>query len=526
MAQAPSTPRLREEVQGEGGYFAPVSPNLEVCETAAVYRPRNPAESILYGVVAGHVETFLEAQRRRDRRVPRLVERELRSFFDCGVLGSGFLRLHCDACRQDRLVPYSCKGRGFCPSCGGRRMADTAAHLVDRVFPEVPVRQWVLSLPFPLRYRLAYDSSLVQDVLQIFVRAVFASIRRQAGVPASNRKARCGAVTFVQRFGDALNLNVHFHSLALDGIYVEDEEGNLALRHVARPSDAEVARVTERIRRRVARILKRRGLGPQSVEEDPDSFRHDQPLLAELYGASVSGLVATRPRPGRRIVRVGDTIEWKDQAVSAGPRCASIAGFSVHANVRIPDHDRLRLERILRYAGRPPLATERLSLLPDGRLLYRLKRRWRDGTSHVIFEPLELTEKLAALVPPPRFNLVRYHGVLDPSAGFRSLIIPESESSASPAHPHCPAGEQGPAPRAEKSAKRSGCRPRNYSWAEPMRRVLSVDVLECPRCGGRPRILCVVHPPEAIRKILECLGIPSRPPPVCRATGVDDPCSW
>jgi hypothetical protein len=83
-------------------------------------------------------------------------------------------------------------------------MADTAAHLVDRVFPEVPVRRWVLSLPFALRYRLAYDASLVRDVLQIFVRTVFASIRRRAGIPASNRQARCGAVSFVQRFGDAL----------------------------------------------------------------------------------------------------------------------------------------------------------------------------------------------------------------------------------------------------------------------------------------------------------------------------------
>jgi hypothetical protein len=71
----------------------------------------------------------------------------------------------------------------------------------------------------------------------------------------------------------------------------------------------------------------------------------------------------------------------------------------------------MRLERLCRYAGRPPVATERLSLLPDGRLLYRLKRRWRDGTSHVILEPLKLIEKLAALVPPPRFRLVRYNGV-------------------------------------------------------------------------------------------------------------------
>ena len=83
-------------------------------------------------------------------------------------------------------------------------MADTAAHLVDHVFPEAPARQWVLSVPYPIRYRLAYDSSLVRDVTQIFVNAVFSSIRRRAGIPASNRKARCGAVGFIQRFSDFL----------------------------------------------------------------------------------------------------------------------------------------------------------------------------------------------------------------------------------------------------------------------------------------------------------------------------------
>jgi len=90
----------------------------------------------------------------------------------------------------------------------GRRMAHTAVHLVDHVFPKVPVRQWVLSVPYALRYRLAYDQSLVRDVLQIFVQSIFASIRRMAGIPASNRQARCGAVAFIQRFSDAMNLTL------------------------------------------------------------------------------------------------------------------------------------------------------------------------------------------------------------------------------------------------------------------------------------------------------------------------------
>ena len=184
---------FKRKMQPERADFLSTGQCLEVCEAVCEYRPRRPEESVLYGAVAGHLETFLARQRARGRLVPGFVERELRSFLDCGILARGFLRVHCDACRLDRVVPYSCKCRGFCPSCSGRRMADTAAHLVDRVFPEVPVRQWVLSVPFALRYRLAYDSTLVREVLRIFVRAVFASIRRRVGIPASNRQARSGA---------------------------------------------------------------------------------------------------------------------------------------------------------------------------------------------------------------------------------------------------------------------------------------------------------------------------------------------
>jgi len=119
--------------------------------TDAAYRPRNPEESLLYQVVAGELETFLAVQRDHERQVPGFIEKEFRSFLDCGVLARGFLRIACNTCRLDRVVAFSCKSRGICPSCGGRRMADTAAHLVDHVIPDVPVRQWVLSPPHALR---------------------------------------------------------------------------------------------------------------------------------------------------------------------------------------------------------------------------------------------------------------------------------------------------------------------------------------------------------------------------------------
>jgi hypothetical protein len=140
------------------------------------YTPRNPEETVLYQVIAGQLETFLSRQQERDRPVPRFVEDEFRSFLDCGILARGFLRLRCQSCGHDRLLPYSCKGRAWCPSCGGRRMADVAAHLVDRVLPIVPVRQWVLSLPFALRYRMAYDARLTSDGLPVWRRHIRAAL--------------------------------------------------------------------------------------------------------------------------------------------------------------------------------------------------------------------------------------------------------------------------------------------------------------------------------------------------------------
>ncbi len=490
--------------------------SLLVCDTAAAYQPRNPEENPLYGVVSDHLETFLAIQRERDRPVPYFVERELRSFLDCGVLANGFLRVHCDVCRKDRIVPFSCKGRSVCSSCCGRRMADTAAHLVDRVLPEVPIRQWVLSLPFGLRYRLAYDSGLVRDVLQIFIRMVFSSLQRRAKKQFGIRNARCGGVTFVQRFGGAINLNIHFHSLIFDGVYYEDSDGRIRFRRLAAPDDSEVARVTAGIVKKVKRLLERRGLGPQANFEEADPLLRDQPLLAELYSASVQGRVAVDSGKGERLKAVRFEYAEEGDGRKPGCCCANVLGFNLHAAVCIPGKARRQLENLCRYAGRPPVATERLSQLPDGRVLYQLRHRWRDGTSYVIFDPMDLLGKLAALVPPPRFNLVRYHGILAPSARWRSRIVPvgSQDGVALRTCPDCSGKEGEKAGQGRRHENSGRGHPRNYSWAELMKRVFGFDVLKCDRCGGRMRILCAINPPEAIKKILDCLGLPSRPPPI------------
>jgi len=524
------------------------------------YDRRRPEANVLYGVVRAELETFLSRAQARERPVPRFVERELRGFLGCGILAHGFVRVHCDECGLDRVVAFSCKGRGFCPSCGGRRMADTAAaHLVERVLPQVPVRQWVLSLPFALRYRLAHDAALTSAVLELFVRAVFASLRRRARRQRGVVRGQGGAVTFVQRFGDALNLNVHFHSLVLDGFYAAGADGMPRFHPLPPPEDAEVSRVAADVARRLAGLLERHGLAAGADPTGADPLADRQPLLAELSAASVLGRVATGRRAGQRLLRLGDRIDADDLPALEETRCASANGVSVHANVAVPARDRRRLERLCRYVARPPVATERLSRLDDGRLLYRLKHRWRDGTTHVVFEPAELVEKLAALVPPPRVHLVRYHGVLAPCASTRDRVVPaeptrkhreggprpeEGVASAAGEPKVADAGERPPGalgspsqPAADSSVtatertlpseesasdRRPATRPRRLVWAELLRRVFAVDVLACPRCGGRMRVLAAIHPPVATRAILACLALPARAPPL-GAARTDDP---
>ena len=219
---------------------------------AAAYRPRKPEETILYSVVAEQLETFLARQQERDRGVPGFVEDDFRSFLTCGVLEFGFLRLFCESCKRDRLVAFSCKNRSWCPSCGGRKMADTAAHLVDRVIPDVPVRQWVLSLPFALRYRLAFDAGKIAEVLRIFARAVFGSLKQRAR-DSGILKGQCGAVTFIQRSGSALNLNVHFHMAVMDGVYASAGEGEAPRFYALRPPEQrDVAKVASRVAQQAA----------------------------------------------------------------------------------------------------------------------------------------------------------------------------------------------------------------------------------------------------------------------------------
>jgi hypothetical protein len=131
---------------------------------------------------------------------PAFVRREFEAYLRCGRLEHGLLRVQCERCGDRSVVAFRCRGRGFCPSCGGRRLSELAAHLVDRVLPHVPIRQWVFTVPVPVRYQLAFDAGLTRAVLRVFLRTVFGWQRRRAA-QRGLVGARTGSVTAIQRFG-------------------------------------------------------------------------------------------------------------------------------------------------------------------------------------------------------------------------------------------------------------------------------------------------------------------------------------
>jgi hypothetical protein len=429
----------------------------------------------LHQVLREHLATFLaRTSEQHGPGLPRFVTREFERTLTCGILAHGFARLRCTQCGQDELVAFSCKGRGFCPSCAGRRMADTAAHLVDAVLPAVRVRQWVLSFPYHIRFLLAFDPALCSPVRGIFVRTILGWLRQRAeaaGAPGGSS----GAVVLAQRFGGALNLNLHFHALVLDGVYTS--KSPLApprFQPAVELTDQDVVHVTRLLVRRVVRYLQRRGRLPRQEQAGHDEPEPDEPLLAQLSAASVAGRIALVPKSGQPLTRRGRQRDRRPQFIP-GERCCDLEGFSLHAKVRIEGHDRPGLERLCRYIARPAIASERLSIDPDGRVIYRLRRPWSDGTSAIVSEPLAFLERLAALVPRPRAHLLTYHGVLAPASAWRDLVVPKrAPASTSPScGPLAPNSPTAPSTSARSRSSRS-------TWAEFLRRDFALDVLTCP----------------------------------------------
>jgi hypothetical protein len=245
--------------------------------------------------------------------------------------------------------------------------------------------------------------------------------------------ARCGAVTLIQRFGSALNLDVHSHMLWLDGVYeehVEQPQRKPRLHRARAPSSALLTHLAGKIAHRVCRHLARQGWleGEEHSAYLTDSARGDDGMEA-LRMRSITYRIATGAQAGRKVVTLqtlpGDDGPLEGSAGQVGgPSTLLRTGFSLHAGVAAEAHESGKLERLCRYIARPATSEKRLSISPQGRVRYQLKTPWRNGTTHVEFEPIEFMAKFAALVPPPRAHLTRFHGAFAPNAHVRAQPTP------------------------------------------------------------------------------------------------------
>lgn len=354
-------------------------------------------------------------------------------------------------------------------------MVESAAHLVDHVFPEAPVRQFVLTFPFPLRLLLAAEPKVLSEVLAVVQRGISTFLIRRSGLTVASG-ARTGAVTLIQRFGSALNLNPHLHMLFLDGAY--SFRGSRAIFHRARRSQREdIVRLLHSLSGRIVRLLERRGLLIADPEHPLLDFEASS-SFAHLQGASIQYRIAIGPHAGRKALTLYTVPPVEDE--SAPGLVAAIAGFSLHAGTVCETWQRNRLERLCRYITRPPVATKRLSVDARGRVVYRYKRPFRDGSTHVVLEPLDFMARLASLVPRPRLNLTRFHGVFAPNFRHRRRIVPRQ-----------------PKGRVDSDKPLAP-----LSWMQRLKRVFAIDIETCPHCGGTLRVIACIEEPLLIAKIL------------------------
>ena len=286
------------------------------------YSRHRPERTLLYQLVEQHYPAFRELRAVADRPLPDFVQQEFEAYLKCGRLEEGFLRVRCEQCHAEKLVAFSCKKRGFCPSCGGRRMAETAALLADEVLPDRPLRQWVLSLPHALRFLLATNSQALTLVLGEVYRTISRHLIGKADLTRTT--GATGAVTLVQRFGSALNLNVQFHMVFLDGAYQTAGADAPLFHPVPAPEWSDLQQLVEQIAGRIGRALERHGLVERDLENAWLATDTEAGPLDDLLGHSITYRIAVGPRAGQKLFTL-QTVAPRLQGLEAEPSGAARA---------------------------------------------------------------------------------------------------------------------------------------------------------------------------------------------------------
>jgi hypothetical protein len=338
----------------------------------------------------------------------------------------------------------------------------------------------------PLRFFCARDRKMVNALVKVFYLAVRQLIVKKLRLQGI-RNAQTGGVLVIQRLGGSLNLNVHFHAVFFDGGYVFDKNANAFVFYDLGDSitSQDVAAAVERIAMRSFKVLEKQGF---IVDDEPSTSDADTDGLTICDGASVKNMIGFGPRAGQPVRRIRLRMDQTIAQIRGG-LVAEMNWFNLKADKTVKEHQRWKLARLVRYITRPPLAHERLKLAEDGTVRYSMKRPWSDGTVEIQLSGVELVEKLAAAVPPPRGHLIRYFGILAPNAKIRKDIVLV------------------PKPKArDDTGKLRVAATQRASWAALAKQAFGLDLTKCELCGGVVRRLAVIRDPAVISKILKHLG--------------------
>ncbi|MGH9369678.1 MAG: IS91 family transposase [Thermoanaerobaculia bacterium] len=290
---------------------------------AAVYRPRRPKKTPLYGLLQSLYESvkgaWEELFEHRYGYWRGVVDGVVARYLDCGILERGFARVRCKDCAAEYLLAFSCKGRGLCPSCAAKRATELAAFLREEVLAGVGHAQWVLTTPKLLRPYFMHHRELLGPLCG----AAWQTVRELMAVAASDEKGfRPGMVAVIQTFGDKLNLHPHVHALVTRGGWTSSGQW-IPVPYVG------TAAAEKLFRHKVIGLLQRAGL----LDED----------------------------------RTRLLLSWPH------------SGFSVHNQVTVPEGDEHALEALARYCARNPVSLERLRFTPESTTVTYLPRRGHDA---------------------------------------------------------------------------------------------------------------------------------------------------
>jgi len=437
--------------------------------SGGMYVARAPQKTDLHRIIRENYVQVFSDKERMGTTLPFHLEREFKKYLKCGILAYGMARFQCPVCQKEKFVAHSCKGRTLCPSCTGRRMADTAKHLIEEVIPPVPVRQWVLSMPYVFRFLLATRPEFLRRALAIYHR----TINRFYIKEAKSRKLKnpkVGAISVIQRFSSSAALNVHFHTIYMDGVFYENELGKEVFEEII-PGHEQIVKMTGILKKRLSRAL----------DKETEASSDDSPLL-EMASQSVQNRDENFQLP----IPIGKVCDPPFEEFN-GTRCCYDDGFSFHANVKILAHQREALEGLCRYVTRGPLANERISYEETGKVRLELKTPYSNGTTHLEFTPDQFIKRIISLIPPPRQNLIRYVGVFGARHKKRGEITAKAM------------------PKKDKTKKKKIYR---TPWAELMKYVFKYEVDCCDQCGTRLKLIACIVSADVCRKILTHLNLP------------------